>query len=536
MRLYLSDNEKKNIADIIEQEYTAAFRINSDTGMASVYFGDSSLAEKTGRSFDYEKEVRQYLQELSTDTDPDSLAEKLTIASVSKFLEKDRRYVLHLTSRGGPEEVNLYELSFFKGRTNEILLFVRDITDLYRDAARNIASLQNAYDSEEDELRGKNTFLRLMNRSIRTPLYSIMGLTHIAENDQTDSTAFDDYIHKISMSGTYMAETIDDVLDLRRIARHELQLHPERIELKSFFENVKNIISASIYNRGLKLTIEADEAAALIVFADRHGLQQVAVKLLQSTISYTLKGGRICLHVRRLYQTEKKVTLEFEVESRGIVIDTERLQTIFRPGYLVDKINADIGSVDMDLIILKSYALQMGCDTITTETDEKEGTRVSLSLTLDLAEDKNRSRRPAGKPVNLKGMRILLADDNEINLEIASRTLEENGIAVTPARNSQEALDCYRRQNGAFDVILMDILMPVMDGLEATRQIRRLNLEGASSIPIIAMTANAFQENFEESAHAGMNAHLVKPVDPDTLLAVIRQTLEESRTDTAAQP
>lgn len=155
MRLYLSDNEKKNIADIIEQEYTAAFRINSDTGMASVYFGDSTLAEKTGRSFDYEKEVRQYLQKLSTDTDPDSLAEKLTIASVSKFLEKDRRYVLHLTSRGGPEEVNLYELSFFKGRTNEILLFVRDITDLYRDAARNIASLQNAYDSEEDELRGK---------------------------------------------------------------------------------------------------------------------------------------------------------------------------------------------------------------------------------------------------------------------------------------------------------------------------------------------------------------------------------------------
>ena len=220
------------------------------------------------------------------------------------------------------------------------------------------------------------------------------------------------------------------------------------------------------------------------------------------------------------------VTLEFSVRDRGIVIDQERLKVLFQPyDYLKSKIDSHIGSLDIDLIILKSYVRAMGTDTLTAESDASRGTRISVTLTVPLA-DEQYEERPDSQEMDFSGKRVLVVDDNEINLEIVRKILYSRNIEVVSDKNGQEAVDLFRRENGRYDLILMDILMPVMDGLEATRKIRAMrDIPGAAHVPIIAMTANAFRENFEESFNAGMDAHLVKPIEPERLIMVMSDVM-----------
>ncbi|MCC6093428.1 MAG: response regulator, partial [Eubacterium sp.] len=271
----------------------------------------------------------------------------------------------------------------------------------------------------------------------------------------------------------------------------------------------------------------------LTIMADHHCLQQIQIKLLQSAINYTVQGGRIDLEVRELFQTRDMVTLEFSVRDRGIVIDQERLKLLFQPyDYLRKKIDSHIGSLDMDLIILKSYVRAMGSDTLTAESDASRGTRISVTLTVPLAERPAGEARTTNEDTDFSGKRVLVADDNEINLEIIRKILYSKNMNVVSATNGQEAVDIFRRENGQFDLILMDILMPVMDGLEAARKIRTMrDIPGASRVPIVAMTANAFRENFEESFNAGMDAHLVKPVEAERLLMVMSDVMNRKKQD-----
>lgn len=538
MTFDLTTEEKAELFDVFAaSEFDDLIVLDLATGSArTLYAIDQNWKKTVGIRYSFEEMMRNFILDVSADSDPASTLKKLTLDAVDKALSEESVYRTHIIIRGGTGAIQLKRVSFYKIADDKVIVGISDVSEAFQKASRYSEHLESALKKANSEIDEKNTFLNMLSRNIRTPLYSIMGLTRIAqEEDPHQTNAIEAYLHKISMSGTYMSSTIDDVLDLRRISKHEITLNPEPLLLQDLFRRIDSIIQPSVYEKGLLYTRETNRLSSLTVMADPHCMQQILVKLLQSAISYSVKGGRITLTSRELFRSHGAVTLEFAVESRGIVIDQERLQSLFRPyDYLRDRIDSDPGSLDIDLIILKSYMLAMGANTLTAESDETKGTRISIALTMPLADEQQTS---AAEPsdVNLpdlNGKRVLLVDDNEINLEIGEKLLCGKGMDVVTAMNGQEAIDCFQKDDGCFDLILMDILMPVMDGLEATRRIREMHqYPNAKTIPIIAMTANAFRENFEESFRVGMNAHLVKPIEPDRLFAAISEALKSQPAD-----
>ncbi|MCI1306280.1 MAG: response regulator [Lachnospiraceae bacterium] len=534
MTFNLSTEEKAKLFDVFAAgEFDDLILLDMITGKARTLFSKDVIWQKTtGIRYEFESMIRKYILDVSADPDPDRTLEKLTLATIESALSENPIYHTDLIVRGDAGSIQLKKVSFYKLSDSEVICGISDISDAFQKASRYSDHLESALRKANDEINEKNTFLNMLSRNIRTPLYFIMGLTRIAQDeDPHETSAIEAYLHKISMSGTYMSSTIDDVLDLRRISKHEITLKPEPLLLQDLFRRIDSVIQPTVYEKGLLYSRDTDRIANLTVSADQHCMQQILVKMLQSAVSYTVKGGRIALTSRELFRSRGAVTLEFAVESRGIVIDQERLQSLFRPyDYVRDRIDSDLGSLDIDLIILKSYMLAMGANTLTAESDESKGTRISIALTMPLADEQKAPSGSAGIQLpDLNGRRVLLVDDNEINLEIGEKLLCSKGMDVVTATNGEEAINCFRKDKGCFDLILMDILMPVMDGLEATRRIREMyEYPNAKTIPIIAMTANAFRENFEESFRIGMNAHLVKPIEPDRLYAAISEALKNA--------
>ena len=524
----ITDKEKLNLFDcIFENVYQVFLRVDLLTGDGvTLAARDDAWRVSTGMRFDFEKIIYTYILDVSADADPMKTLNELKLENVTAKLQEKRFYEVYNTVHGKEGRLSVCAFTFFRGEGDTIYMGIRDATGGFHDVSGHIQKLEKALQKADKESDEKNTFLTLLSRNVRTPLYSIMGLTRAAESDLGSNTAFDDYLHKVSMSGTYMNETINDVLDLRRISRNEIVLNEEEIYLKPFFEEIERMIAPSMYEKGLIFRMNTDSVSDLTIMADHHCLQQIQLKLLQSAINYTIQGGRIDLDVRELFRTQEMVTLEFSVRDRGIVIDQERLKVLFQPyDYLKSKIDSHIGSLDIDLIILKSYVHAMGTDTLTAESDASRGTRISITLTVPLAEEQYEERSDS-QEMDFSGKRVLVVDDNEINLEIVRKILYSRNIEVVSAKNGHEAVDLFQRENGRFDLILMDILMPVMDGLEATRRIRAMrDIPGAGQVPIVAMTANAFRENFEESFNAGMDAHLVKPIEPERLIMVMSDVM-----------
>ena len=533
MNMNLHDYEKAALFDqIAALECEEIIRIDSDTGEGNTLCASDEKWEKTiGLSYQFEETMRSYLMSCSVDSNTEKLMSAMDMAHIRKYLKRRGSYIVYYAVQGKQGSVFIKKALFFQDKTDMTWLVIRDITQEYENAGESLKELDYAVKTAGYELDKRNTFLNMMNRNIRAPLHSILGLTKIAEEHMENNSSLDAYLHKISMSGTYMSETIDDILDLRRIANNEIVLNPEPLRLHTFLERIHQMFYSMCEDRHLIFSSKFDISPDLVVQADLHALQQILMKLLQSAMSYTVRGGRVKLNVRELIRKGNTVSIEFSVDCIGIVIDQERLKTMFQPyDYLLAKIEEDIGSLDTALIILRSYASAMGTDTLLAESDESRGTKVSLTLSFEISGDSKAKEDAAIAELipKLKGLKVLVVDDNETNLEVSEKILGSKGMSVTTASNGKEAVELFAETQGQFDLIIMDILMPVMDGLEAARQIRAMKgLPAAGSVPIIAMTVNAFRENFEESFQAGMNAHLVKPINPDRLLLTMADVLKD---------
>jgi CheY-like chemotaxis protein len=530
VKFNLTDSEKASLFDrFFSDGYEELIQIDPATETAVTLFStNADWKRMQSIRFNYEDISKKYIMDISSDPDPENIIKDLKLSSIEQALDKSPVYRVHYTAKSQDGSLRLKEAYFI--RNNDIIILtIHDITDTFQNVVNHTKELESALESAQQEIRQKNLFMTLMSRNIRTPLYSILGLTRIAENDFVSNSSIEDYLHKISMSGSYMNESINDILDLRGIASHEIELQPVKININGLLEKISRHISNAMQEKGLIYTLQTEGMTDLTVMADQHCLQQILMKLLKSAISYTVKGGRIELHARELMHSQQNVTIEFSVVSLGIVIDQERFRLLFKPhDYLKDKIDDDLGSIDIDLIILKSYINAMGADTLTAESDASRGTRISVTLTMPLSEEAQLAYQDTSDQTcpDFSGKRALIVDDNDINLEIGVKLMERRGMTAVTAKDGAEAIEIYKKERGNFDVILMDILMPGMDGLEATRRIRKLNdIPGSKQIPIIAMTANAFRENFEESFKAGLTAHLVKPIEPDRLYATIADAL-----------
>ncbi|MBQ7649891.1 MAG: response regulator, partial [Victivallales bacterium] len=375
--------------------------------------------------------------------------------------------------------------------------------------------------------RAKSTFLLNMSHDIRTPMNAIIGFTNLALEHVENTEKVKEYLTKTAVANEHMLSLLNDILDMSRIESGNIQLEEDPCDMKSLVADCEVVMRSQAEAKNQTFSIELHNVEDTPVICDRLRLQQVIVNLTRNAIKFTQKGGEVKLIVRELNSWNGKVDFEIDVQDNGPGISPELQQEIFKP--LASNFGAGTlkpQGVGLGLAITKNIVTLMG-GRITLVSELGQGTTFTVRLTLRLAKPANNKHDAAKSDSSDNSSKcILLVEDNEINRDIAMELLKNMGYKFEIAGNGKEAVDKIGDSpSGTYSLILMDVQMPIMDGYEATRKIRSLGKGDSKTIPIIAMTANAFDEDRAEAIAAGMNEHLTKPVQPKLLAETLKKYL-----------
>lgn len=393
---------------------------------------------------------------------------------------------------------------------------------------------QAALDMAEHANQAKSEFLSRMSHEIRTPLNGIIGMTEIAQIHPDDRARTSDCLKKIALSSKYLLAIINDILDMSRIESGKIQLEYRIFNLKDTIDQIYVMFQQKAKDSCVDFKIDYDSLAVPIVIGDEVRICQIIVNLVSNALKFTPSGGLVTLSVIQREVEEKRVSLEITVADTGIGIDKEFHSRIFKPfeqeGTATGR---QYGGTGLGLAISSNFANMMGGQ-ISVESKLGEGSRFTVCLALERpAKEKEAeimhadpAKRKKQEECDLTGTQILLAEDNEINAEIAKTILEYNGAQVEVAYDGKAAVDMFASSTEkVFAMILMDIQMPVMNGLEACRTIRKMNTPNAKTIPIIGLSANAFKEDIEKAKMSGMDGYISKPIDSKKLLETVQEIL-----------
>ncbi len=376
--------------------------------------------------------------------------------------------------------------------------------------------------------KAKSEFLSRMSHEIRTPMNGIIGMTEIALQKNQGQERIMDCLQKIQSSSNYLLSLINDILDMSKIESGKMKLEPFNFSMRENLDTIKELIrpQAEAKNISFVQDIRLDHS---FFVADGMRISQVLINLLGNAVKFTPAKGRVTLTVREEKTLEKESVVYFAVRDTGIGIAKEDQKRVFRSfEQATDRNPSKQQGTGLGLSI-SSRLIQMMGSSIQLDSELGEGSTFSFSILLEKGE--NMETQAQEEEITFEGCRILVVEDNELNAEIALTLLEERGFAVDCVYDGSEAVERIRTTKpGTYDVILMDIMMPIMDGLEATRTIRSMEREDCRTIPIVAMSANAFDDDLKKSVECGMNGHLSKPVEVDKLYRTLGEIIHGSRT------
>lgn len=400
-----------------------------------------------------------------------------------------------------------------------------DVTKLVLEERNRQQELKKAKEAAERANVAKTSFLSRMSHDIRTPLNGIIGLLKIDEQHADNRELVDANREKIRVSADHLQSLINDVLQMSKLENGEFNLEYEALDLNQLSRDVLTIVEMRAAEAGITLEYgkDSDEVKYPYVYGSALHLRQIFVNVYSNAIKYNHVGGRIMTHFKLLGQEGDQVRYEWQISDTGIGMKPEFLEHIFEP-FAQERTDARsiYRGTGLGMAIVKSLIDRMG-GTIEVTSEEGVGSTFRIELSFRIAaKEELIEKKERLKEGSVEGLHLLMAEDNELNAEIAKLQLEEAGAEVTVVKDGQQAVELFEKLPAAtFDAILMDIMMPVMDGLSATRAIRALEREDAGEIPIIAMTANAFEEDEKKSLEAGMNAHLSKPLKIELVVATI---------------
>lgn len=378
--------------------------------------------------------------------------------------------------------------------------------------------------------KSKNKFLSNVSHEIRTPMNAIIGLTSICANHLEDKEILKQNLDKIEMSAHYLLSLINDILDISRIESGKIVLNEEVIEFHEFILQINNMMEKRVEDKAISYECRVDASVAAYYIFDRLKLQQVILNILSNAIKFTPRNGRVCLRVEQDEILDNFAMLSIHISDTGIGIEEKFLPKIFEAFSQENMDNTtEYAGSGLGLAISKNLVKLLNGD-IHVVSHKGEGTTFTIKVRVGVAKEYHKLMKETSQndDFNFVNKRVLLAEDNEINLEVAKVLLEYVGLLVEWVENGKEAVDRFSSANeGYYSAILMDIRMPVMDGLDATQAIRKLNRDDAKRIPIIAMTANAFEEDVKKSIKAGMNCHMTKPIEPKILYETLARYMRE---------
>ncbi len=369
----------------------------------------------------------------------------------------------------------------------------------------------------------KTRFLQRMSHDIRTPINGICGMLEVAEHYKNDLNKQSECREKIKIASNLLLELVNEVLDMGKLESGNVVLEKIPFNLKDVALEVTTVIEKLAFERGISVKHSNQNVTHWDLVGSPAHVKRVLMNIFGNAVKYNRDHGNIVISYRELGVVDNTVSIEITCEDNGIGMTPEFLEKIFDPFAQENNENqSKYGGSGLGMAICKALIEKMG-GSIKVESSKNVGTTFVVIIPFKIVAINDKSLSNHKDPItSIKNLNVLLVEDNELNMEISSFMLEKEDAVVTKAYNGQDALDKFKSsKEGAFDVILMDVMMPITDGYEATRKIRALNRSDAKTVPIIAMTANAFVEDKIKAKEAGMNEHLAKPLNSKQVISTI---------------
>ena len=385
--------------------------------------------------------------------------------------------------------------------------------------------LRKAIASKEKAAAAKSQFLANMSHDIRTPINGIMGMLEIIRKTKGNQDREEECLDKIEVSSKLLLSLVNDVLDMAKLDTDAVVLSHEPFNLDRICNETVEAVSFQAEEAGLEVTGEHDDYTGINILGSPLHLKKILINLFSNSVKYNKPNGKIHMSMKTLEQTEDTITCEFKIRDTGVGMSQEFVEKkLFQPFVQADTSSrSNYTGTGLGMSIVKQLIDKMG-GTISVESELGEGSCFTVVIPFEIDHETRLKQSEEVENADISGLNIMVAEDNELNMEIIEFLLTEQGAQVEKVQNGQEALDKFEgSEAGTYDVILMDLMMPVMDGISAAKAIRASKHAEAETIPIIAMTANAFYEDERKCLDAGMNAHLAKPLDMKMVVSTIAE-------------
>ena len=541
--------QQNSMITALASDYRSVYYIDLDADEGICYQSDSKIKDniEKGSHFHFASTFNEYAMDYVDEEFRNDFLDFISLKNIQERLSKESiisfRYLIVRDGRKSYEMLRIAGVKHPEDREDQkihaIGIGFSDIDEEMRDSLAKNQALSDALKAAEEASKAKTVFLSNMSHEIRTPMNAIIGLGTLALKEDDISETTRDYLEKIDGSAQHLLSLINDILDMSRIESGKVTLKNEEFSFSKLINQINTMFNGQCNDKGLEYVCKMKSDLDDYYIGDDIKLKQVLINILGNAVKFTPAGGRIDFTVEKIGVFDGKTTLRFVITDTGVGISKEYLPRLFDSFSQEDStIVNKYGSSGLGMAITKSIVDMMN-GKIEVISEKGKGTTFTVIITLVNAEPKGEdmdgddnselaSKKSVFEDVSnkLKGKRILIAEDVEINAQILTKILKMKQIDVEHAINGKVALDMFSSHlPGYYDAILMDMRMPEMDGIEATEKIRTLNRDDSKTIPIIALTANAFDEDVQHSLQAGMNAHLSKPIDTKLLFETLDSCL-----------
>ena len=476
----------------------------------------------------YDEYTEKHFRSSISGGDAEKYIRLTRLSHVCEMLEINREYSVtySLSSSSGTVRSKCLRFSYIDRTLKTILLTRSDVTTVVAEQKRHNDALNRALLTAESANNAKSEFMARMSHEIRTPLNAIIGLSQIEKQDIGNKALQQECVDKSLSASKYLLSLINDILDMSKIESGKVLITNEPFYIERLIDESADLARAQADIKNTRFIVENSIDILPIYIGDETRIKQILANLLSNAIKFTPAGGIVCLQCKTVESGDDYAVLEFSVEDNGIGISPEFIPKLFDAfTQESDGVSMQLGGSGLGLSISRKYARMMGGD-IVVESTHGKGSLFTATVRVGMAQSDGEKRYVSSDKVpqdfDFSGKRVLLCEDHPLNTMVATRLLENRSMTVVHAENGVEGMKKFSDSpENFFNAVLMDIRMPEMDGLEATRRIRALERADAETVPIIAMSANAFDEDMLKSKQAGMNAHLSKPIDAVSLYSTL---------------
>lgn len=538
--------------EVLCRDYTSVYFFDLKNDILEILKVDPSanvvgmIGNELRKQLDYSTAMKNYCSAYVVEKDQEKFLKAMNSRNIAEVLSHSDRFTYRYQSNPNKSGYRYFEAQALrtdeKNFNNTAILAFRHIDGFIKEEKKREQEILEKKEAEERARRleeerqaavaaneMKSRFLSSISHDIRTPVNGIQGMLRIADANANDLKKQNECREKLWIASNYLVSLVNNVLDMSRLERQAVTLTEKPFNLIDLLMGVTSMMDIQIKEQGLHSIVDWKPGYIKhrYLIGSAEGLTRILMNLDSNAIKYNKKNGTIYCRCMEKECDGDVAWFEIINSDTGIGMDEEFLKHAFEP--YAQKNNTSLNSINgvgLGLPIVKQMVELMG-GSLKVESKVNEGTKYTILLPFKIDHDPKEKRKPA-EHISLKGVKALLVEDNNLNMEIAKFWLEQEDIQVVTAVNGQEAVELFERSEvGSFDIVLMDVMMPIMDGLEATRRIRSLNRTDSLTVPIIAMSANAFEQDIEKSLAAGMNEHLVKPLDGQKVTETMKKYLAD---------